>query len=108
MSPLSNSVYSSVFMYNLYVLTGPYRHLALVALIGPHQIKCFTYNIIILIVRFGDSAQVCRMDTPTSSQKQICPGTLEQKFLGSLYKPFNIMPFSCDGVFYIRLLRNEL
>ena len=36
MSPSSNSVYSSVFTYNPYVLTRLYRHLTFVALIGPH------------------------------------------------------------------------
>ena len=38
---------------------------------------CFKYNINIWIVGFGDSAHACKMDTPTSCQKQIYrPSTL--------------------------------
>jgi len=52
MSPLSNSVYSSVFTYNPYVLTRPYRHLTFVALIELHRITCVSHDISILIVGF--------------------------------------------------------
>ena len=72
MSPLSNSVYSSVFMYNPNVLTRQYRHLTTKALIEPHQIMCVTLNISVFIVRFGDRARTCRVDTPTSFREQTC------------------------------------
>ena len=70
MSLLSNSVYSSVFMYNPNVLTRPHRHLTNKALIEPHHITCVSLDISVLIVRFGDRACVCRVDTPTSHHKQ--------------------------------------
>ena len=66
MSLLSNSVYSSVFTYNPNVLTRWYRHLTTKALIEPHQIMCVTLDISVFIVRFGDRAHTCRVDTPTS------------------------------------------
>ena len=72
MSPLSNSAYSSVFMYNPRVLTRPYRHLTTKALIELHHITCVSLDISVLMVRFGDRAHVCRIDTPTSCQKQTC------------------------------------
>jgi len=56
MSLLSNSVYSSVFTYNPYVLTRPYQHLTFIASIEPHQITCISHDINILIVGFGDRA----------------------------------------------------
>ena len=40
MGPLSNSVYSSVFVYNSNVLTRPYQHLTTKASIEPHHITC--------------------------------------------------------------------
>ena len=49
MSPLSNSVYSSVFTYNPNVLLRPYRHLATKA--EPHHITCVSLDISVLIVR---------------------------------------------------------
>ena len=54
MSPLSNSVYSSVFMYNPNVLTGWYQHLTTKASIELHHITCATLDNSVLIVRFGD------------------------------------------------------
>ena len=66
MSPLSNSVYSSVFMYNPNVLTRPYRYLTTKASIEPHHITCILLDISILIVTFGDQACACSADTPTS------------------------------------------
>jgi len=69
MSPLSNSVYSSVFMYNPYVLTRPYWHLTFMASIEPHCISCVLHDISILIMWFGDRARVCGMDASTSRQK---------------------------------------
>ena len=75
MSPLSNSVYSSVFMYNPNVLTRPYRHLTTKASIELHYISG-SLDISILIVRFGDRACTYRVDTLTSHQKGIyCPST---------------------------------
>ena len=73
MSLLSNSVYSSVFMYNPNVLTRQYRHLTTKALIEPHQITCITLNISVLIVRFGDRAHACRVDTRTSHPRTKLP-----------------------------------
>ena len=73
MSPLSNSVYSSVFMYNPNVLTKWYRHLTTKASIQPYQITCVTLNISVFIVRFGDQACVCRVDTPTSHPRTNLP-----------------------------------
>ena len=66
---LSSLVYSSAFMYNPYVVTRPYRHLTTKALIEPHHITCVSLDTIILIMRFGDRACMCRVDTPTSCQK---------------------------------------
>ena len=37
-----------------------------------HQITWDQHNISVSIVGFGDCARMCRMDTPTSCQKQIC------------------------------------
>ena len=70
MSLLSNSVYSSVFTYNPNVLTRRYRHLTTKASIEPHHITCVTLDISVLIVRFGDRAHACRVDTLTSHQKR--------------------------------------
>ena len=69
MSPLSNSVYSSVFTHNSYVLTRPYQQLTTKALIELHYITCVSLDISTLIVRFGDRACAYRVDTPTSHQK---------------------------------------
>ena len=82
MSPLSNSVYSSVFTYNPNVLTKPYQHLTTKALIEPHHITCVSLSISILIVRFGNQAHAWRADNPTSHQKEFT--ALQQKFLGYL------------------------
>ena len=65
MSPSSNSVYSSVFTYNPYVLTRPYRHLTFVASIEPHCITCISHDISVLI----DRARACRMDTPCRQKR---------------------------------------
>ena len=73
MSPLSNSVYSSVFTYNPNVLMRRYRHLTTKALIEPHHITCITLNISVFIVRFGDRARVCSVDTPTSYPRTKSP-----------------------------------
>ena len=66
MSPLSNSVYSSVFTYNPNVLMRRYQYLTTKALIEPHQITCVTLNISVFIVRFGDRACARCVDIPTS------------------------------------------
>ena len=52
MSPLSKSVYSSVFTYNPNVLMRPYQHLTTKASIEPHHITCISLEISILIGRF--------------------------------------------------------
>ena len=65
MSPLSNSIYSDVFTYNPNVLMRPYRHLTTKASIEPHHLMCVSLDISVLIVRFGDRARTCRVDTPT-------------------------------------------
>ena len=114
MSPSSNSVYSSVFTYNPYVLTRPYRHLTFVASIEPHRIICVSHISVSI-----DRARVCRMDTP-SRKKQILRSStkvswlfdklhyplwllgffdLFNTFLSFLrycgsFKPFNFTPFS--------------
>ena len=80
MSLLSNSVYSSVFMYNPNVLTKRYRHLTTKASIEPHHITCVSLDTSVLIMRFGDRACLCRVDTPTSHQNKLV--TLQQNFLG--------------------------
>ena len=79
MSPLSNSVYFSVFTYNPNVLTRQCRHLTTKALIELHHIMCVSLDISVLIARFGDQARVCRVDTPTSHQNELA--VLQQKFL---------------------------
>ena len=113
MSPSSNSVYSSVFTYNPYVLTRPYRHLTFVASIEPHRITCISHDISVSI----DRARACRMDTP-SRQKQTrrsstkvswlltniithrgCSDSSTYTFSSFLrycgsFKPFNFTPFS--------------
>ena len=76
MSPSSNSVYSSVFTYNPYVLTRPYRHLTFVASIEPHRITCVSHDISVSI----DRARACRMDTP-SHQKRTCRSSTKVSWL---------------------------
>ena len=73
MSPLSNSVYSSVFTYNPNVLTRQYRHLTTKASIEPHHMTCVTLDISVFTVRFGDQARACRVDTPTSHLRTNLP-----------------------------------
>ena len=98
MSLSSNSVYSSVLLYNPYVLTRPYQHLTFVALISLHQIICISHYISISIVGFGDSAWASRMDTLLSHQKRTCHSTTKVFWLfdelSVVFKPFNIMPLS--------------
>jgi len=72
MSPSSNSVYSSVFTYNPYVLTRPYRHLTFVASIEPHRITCVSHDISVSI----DQARACRMDTPNRQKRTRCSSTI--------------------------------
>ena len=81
MSLLSNSVYSSVFTYNPNVLTSPYQHLITKGSIELHHIMCVSLDISILIVRFGDQAHTCRVDIPTSCQKQICCPSINVSWL---------------------------
>ena len=71
MSRLSNSVYSSVFNYNLNVLMRPYQHLTTKDSIELHHIMCISFDISVLILRFGDRAYACRVDTPTSHQNEL-------------------------------------
>ena len=71
MSLLSNSVYPSIFTYNPNVLMRQYRHLTTKALIEPHYITCASLDISVLIVRFGDLAHMCRVDTPMSHQQKL-------------------------------------
>ena len=73
MSLLSNSAYSSVLTYNPNVLTGRYRHLTTKALIELHHITCVTLDISDFVVRFGDRARTCRIDTPTSHLRTNLP-----------------------------------
>ena len=56
MSPLSNSVYSSVFTYTLNVLTRPYRHITTKASIELHHLICVLLDISVLIVRLWRSS----------------------------------------------------
>ena len=83
MSPLSNSVCSSVFTYNPNVLTRRYQHLTTKGLMEPHHITCVTFDISVFIVRFGDQACACRVDTPTSHPRTNLP-PFNKKFLGYL------------------------
>ena len=73
MSPLSNSVYSSVFTYNpySYVLTRPYQHLTTKTLIEPHHITCVSLDISILIVRFGDQTCTRRVHISMNHQNSL-------------------------------------
>ena len=83
MSLSNNSVCSSVFTYNPYVLTRPYQHLTIMDMIGLHLITWVSHNIqsiSVSIVGFGDCACTCKMDIPMSCHKQIA--TLQQKFIG--------------------------
>ena len=76
MSPSIDSVYSSVFMYDPYVLSRPYQHLTSMALIELHHIMCISLDISILIVIFRDWACTCRVDTSMGHQKRThCPLT---------------------------------
>ena len=50
-----------------------YRHLTTKALIEPHHITCVTLDISVFIVRFGDQARACRVDTPTSHPRTNLP-----------------------------------
>ena len=79
MSPLSNSVYSSVFMYNPNVLTRSYQHLTTKVSIELHHITCVSLDISVLIVRFGDRAHACRVQDIRNELT-----SLQQKFLGYL------------------------
>ena len=83
MSPLSNSVYSSIFSYNPNVLTRWYRHLTTKASIEPHQIMCVTLNINAFIVRFGDQAHACRVDMYTlrAIQERTCHPSIKVSWL---------------------------
>ena len=60
-------------MYNPNVLTRRYRHLTTKALKEPHYIMCVTLDISVFIVRFGDQAQACRVDTPMSHLRTNLP-----------------------------------
>ena len=73
MSPLRNSVYFSVFMYNPNMLMRKYQHLTTKASIEPHHIMCVTVDISVLIVRFRDCACTCRVDTPMSHPRTNSP-----------------------------------
>ena len=90
MSLLSNSVYSSVLTYNPKVLTRRYRHLTTKASIKPHHIMCVTLDIGVFIVRFGDRARACRVDTPTSHPRMNLP-PFNKKLLGYLTNCLIIM-----------------
>ena len=83
MSPLSNTVCSSVFTYNPCVLMRWYQHLITKASIEPHHVTGVTLDISVFIVRFGDRARMCRIDTPTSHLRTNLP-PFNKKFLGYL------------------------
>ena len=80
MSPLSNSVYSSVFTYNPNVLTRRYQHLTTKASIEPHHITCVTLDISVLIVRPSTRVQSRYPYEPSKNKLD----TFQQKFLGYL------------------------
>ena len=42
---------------------------------------CISLDISILILRFGDRARVCRVDTPTNHQKQTCCSSTKVSWL---------------------------
>ena len=73
MSPLSNSVYSSVITYNPNVLMRWYQHLTNKASIEPYHITCVTLEITVFFVRFRDRTRACRVDTPTSHPRMNLP-----------------------------------
>ena len=96
MSPLSKSVYSSVFMYNPNVLMRRHRHLTTKASIEWHQIMCVTLNISIFNVRFGDRVCACRVDTPTSHPRtQTCRPSTK---VSLLFDKFSDNNASNDGL----------
>jgi len=78
MSPLSNSEYSSIFMYNPYVLTRSYRNVTFVALIVPHHITCILHDISISIVGVGDQAWYAEWIPLRTIKNELA--TLQQKF----------------------------
>ena len=49
-----------------------YRHLTTKASIEPHHLMSVLLDISVLIVKFGDRACACRLDTPTSHWKRTC------------------------------------
>ena len=79
MSPLSNSVYSSVFMYRPNVLTRPYQHLTTKALIEPHHITCISLDISVFIVRLW---------RPSTRMKSRCPHEPSEMNLPPFNKSF--------------------
>ena len=94
MCPSSTSVYSSVFTYNPYVLTSLYRHLSFMALIRPHQIVCFTYNISISTLGFGDNLMSQHAEWIPLNTHKLSEKNCRLAIVCSFFKPFNIMLFS--------------
>ena len=76
MSPLSSSVYSSIFTYNPYVLISSYQYFTFLASIGPHQITCISHIILALWMKHLEivhkHVKWLHLYTPTSCQKQTC------------------------------------
>ena len=60
-----------------------YQHLAAKASIELHHIACVTLDISVFIVRFGDRACACRVDTPMSYLRTNLP-PFNKNFLGYL------------------------
>ena len=77
MSPLSTSVYSSVFTYNPNVLTRRNRQLTTKTSIELHHVTCVLLDTSDLFVRFGDLAHSCRVQAIRNAL-----AILQQKFLG--------------------------
>jgi len=80
MRPLSNSLYSSVFMYNLYVLTRPYWHLTFVALIEPHCITSISLLLAFWLWNL-DTKYACAKWIPLQAVRNELRCRLEQNLL---------------------------
>ena len=106
MSPLSNSVYSSVFTYNPNVLTRQYRHLTTKALIEPHHIMCIT--ICVLMVRFGDRSLACRVDTLRAIRQQTRHPSTDIFWLFNELSDTEVVPDFFAPTPFIQISENKL
>ena len=123
MSPSSNSVYSSVFTYNPYVLIRPYRHLTFMALIGPHWIMCVSHLIVAFQLWDLETVYECvwmPLDTLTNCLKLTYRPSTKVSWLfdklsvaclslvSTLHHSATLQTFYCKNIWnwIIRLLQN--